>query len=259
MITAVDRVRSRWVTIRQRYVRWEQRQVATKLAGWSTRRRLTLFVTLPVVGILCCGGTAGIPVLWSLRETIAAGRGAPTPDAAANEYLMRLSYGDGEGLLPLLDDDRQHDLESQWRDYRAAMRSTSPPPLRLDFSPLELGQTGSGRAQVSADVQAVWSDVGADGRTVGYSSSPRTWVIETREDDGWRVFQVSAPPWCGSGGYVPRCGARATAPPAVTPSPMPSTDLLQHPREMLKCGPRDPFREMHSCPTSTPLSERTGN
>jgi len=255
MITVVDRVRPRWEMIQQRYFRWEQRQVATKLVGWSRRRRLILFVLLPVMGVLCCGGTVGIPAAWSLRETIAAGRGAPTPDAAASEYLMRLSYGDGEGLLPLLDDDSQRDLEDQWRDYRAAMRSTDPPPLRLDFGPLDLGPAGNGRAEVRANVQAVWWGAAADGRTVGRSSSPRIWVIETREDDGWRITHVTAPPWCGEGGYVPLCAAPAT--PAAIPSPTQSTDLLRHPREMLRCGPRDPFREMHSCPapvsTSAPV------
>jgi hypothetical protein len=45
--------------------------------------------------------------------TLEAGRGAPTPDAAADTYLAALSYGNDEGLLSLPDDDHQGDL-LQW-------------------------------------------------------------------------------------------------------------------------------------------------
>ena len=43
-----------------------------------------------------------MPLAWVVRMTVQAGKGAPTPDAAANEYLMALGYGQEDGLLPLL-------------------------------------------------------------------------------------------------------------------------------------------------------------
>lgn len=255
MITAIDHVLSRFARIRESYEEWERRQVASRLGDWSVRRRLLTFVLLPLMLLLCCGAPIGIPALVFVRETVEAGRGSPAPDAAANEYLMALSYATEDGLLPLLDNDRKDDLLEQWRAYLAAMQATEPPPFRLDFSHLDVGLESDRRTEVRIEVKAVWSDVDENGRQSGWISSPRTWLIETHEDDGWRVSRVNAPSWCGTSGYVLRCpGNPAPAPTSAAPSASPSTDLLQHPREMLRCGKRDPFREMHSCPpaSSTP-------
>lgn len=249
MITGDDRLVSRLARVRDRYEAWERRLVASRLRGWSVRRRLVTFVVLPMVTLLCCGAPVGIPALVLVRETVEAGRGSVAPVAAANEYLMALSYGTEDGLLPLLYGDRQDDLLNQWRGYLKAMQATDPPPARLDFGPLDEGPEGDGRAEVRAEVQAAWWSTDANGRSGGWVSSPQTWVIETREDDGWRVFHVKAPPWCGAGGYVLRCpNDPAPAPTATPPSPSPTTDIVDQHREMLRCGKRDPFRELHSCP-----------
>jgi hypothetical protein len=252
MITAVDRVAAQLTRAKAGYEQWEQRQIAKRFAGWSVRRRLTVFVLLPVV-LICGAGVVSIPALWLVGATVDAGRGAPSADAAASEYLMRLSYGNEDGLLPVLDDSRQDELLGQWREYLAAMRATDPPPFRLEFEKLGLAPATRDQTEVRTDVQAVWWDTDNDGRTSGYSSSPRTWLIEVREDDGWRVSKVSAPPWCGADGYVRRCPGDPVIPTqAASPTPSPSLDLLQYPREMLRCGPRDPFRKMHSCPPGAP-------
>jgi hypothetical protein len=250
MITAVNRCWEHLAGVKERYELWERRQVDKRFRTWSTRRRLVFLGWLPLALALCCGGTVAVPVLWAVQETVDAGRGAPSPDAAANEYLMRLSYGQDEGLLPLLDDQHQGRLIKQWRAYRNAMLSARPPASRLVFGTLDAEAAKDDRAIVRADVQAMWLDTDEAGRLGGYSSPPLTWVIETRQDDGWRVARVEAPPWCGDGGYVLRCHDEQPppVPPAAAPSASPSHDLLQHPREMLRCGERDPFREMHSCP-----------
>ncbi|MEV6306100.1 hypothetical protein AB0M02_42275 [Actinoplanes sp. NPDC051861] len=250
MIKTLDRLRRHGVWIKERYERWEERQVARRFSGWSVRRRLLVFVLAPTM-LICCGGVTGLPVLWLLRETVEAGRGAPAPVAAADEYLVRLSYGDEDGLLPVLDDEQDHLLE-QWRGYLAAMRSTDPAPFGLDLNIVDPGSPSGDHATVRIDVQAVWWDT--DGGGASYKSKPRTWVIETREDDGWRVTRVDAPPWCGTGGYLPECGNNPAPAPTATPSDPPSPDPLQHPREMLRCGPRDPFRAWHSCPPTGPTT-----
>lgn len=171
-----------------------------RLSGWSVRRRYVVLVALPALLCCCGGGVVGVPVAWVLRETVAAGRGEASPDAAANSYLMALGYGQEEGLLPLLDDEHQDQLLKQWKAYRAEMTGTDPPPARLDFGALTVGPIRDGRAEVTADVSATWWSTDANGRVSMYDSSAYTWRIETREDDGWRVSVVHAPAWCG--GYV---------------------------------------------------------
>jgi hypothetical protein len=198
MITATDQLPSRWAKIKASYERWERRNVA-RFAHWPVGRRWATFVLLPTF-VMCCGGAAvGAPVAWVLRETIEAGRGAPSPDAAADDYLMSLGYNTEDGLLPILDNDHQDDLLAEWHAYRKAMDSTTPPPSRLDFGPLAVGPKVGGQVEVTTDVSATWW--GTDGRALAYSSDEHTWRFQTREDNGWQVVSVEAPAWwCG--GYV---------------------------------------------------------
>ena len=98
-----------------------------------------MFVLVPALLIGCGGSIIALPVQWALTQTIEASRGAPSPDAAANEYLMSLSYNDEEGPVNVLDDDHQDELLDQWRRYRDAMRATDPPPAQLDYGALTVG------------------------------------------------------------------------------------------------------------------------
>lgn len=157
-----------------------------------------MLVFLPTM-LVCCGGTVvGVPLAWIARQTIEAGRGAPSPDAAVDSYLMALGYNEQDGLLPILDDDHQNELLAQWKAYRAAMDSSDPSPSRLDFGALSVGPSRRGEVEVTAEVSATWW--GVDGRTLSYESRARTWRITTRKDNGWQVTRVHAPAWCG--GYV---------------------------------------------------------
>lgn len=135
-----------------------------------------------------------MPATWLLRSTIEASKGAPSPDAAANEYLLALGYDNEDGLLPVLDNDRQGELLTAWRAYRAAMSDTTPPPAKLDFGALTVGPIVEGRAKVSADVSATWWGENA------YSSEAHTWRFTTRRDNGWQIEEVEPFAWCG--GYV---------------------------------------------------------
>jgi integrase len=162
----VDQWKRRWDRIEVAYERWEQRQLQHRFARWSRRRRIALFVLLPVV-LICCGGLLAVPGAWFVRETAAAGEGAPSPEAAANDYLMRLSYNDAAGLLPLLADDQQDRLLDQWQAYRGAMQSTAPPPFKLDIGRLRSGSVVGGRIAVSTEVQAVWREQDENGRLGG--------------------------------------------------------------------------------------------
>lgn len=197
MITGDWRGSDRWTRIKASFTRWEHRSVA-RLGGWSVGRRWVVFVLLPVL-VICCGGTLiGAPLAWLLRETVEASKGAPSPDAAANEYLMDLSSNTEAGLLPVLDDDHQGALLAQWRAYRKAMDSSAPPPSRLSFGTLTVGPVVRGQADVATDVVAIWWPT--DGRALDFRSEQHTWRFQTREDNGWQVIAVEAPVWCG--GYV---------------------------------------------------------
>ncbi|WP_433298989.1 hypothetical protein ACQP2F_45005 [Actinoplanes sp. CA-030573] len=153
---------------------------------------------LPTFLLCCGGGVVGVPVAWVLRETIEASKGAPSPDAAADEYLSALSYANDQGLLPVLDNDHQDTLLAGWRAYRKAMDGTTPKPSKLEYGSLTVGPVVDGRAEVTTDVSATWW--GTEGGGGGYRSQARTWRFQTREDNGWQVVAVDAPTWCG--GYV---------------------------------------------------------
>src|SRR4051812_32649328 len=91
----------------------------------------------------------GVPLLWALRETIEVTRGAPSPNAAANGYLMAHSYGAEDGLLPLLDDGRQVGPLRQGRDYRATQLAAEQAGA-LRGARLSSGLDGTERAHPTA-------------------------------------------------------------------------------------------------------------
>ena len=190
---SVDQLWDRVAAIRALYERWEKR-TASRFDGWSVRRRWGTFVLVPTL-LVCCVGTAfGVPAAWLLNSTLEASRGAPSPDAAANDYLMALGYDNEDGLLPVLDNDHQDELLTGWRSYRAAMNKTTPPPAKLEFGALTVGPIVNGQAEVSTEVSATWWG------TTSYSSEAHTWHFKTREGNGWQVQTVEPFTWCG--GYV---------------------------------------------------------
>ena len=198
MITDVDPTLDRSARIAAAFRGWETR-TAARFIHWSVRRRWTVFVLLPTL-LICGGGTvAGVPVAWVFGETIKASRGAPSPDAAADDYLMALSYDNEDGLLAVLDNDNQDTLLAQWHAYRDAMKATNPPPSRLNFGSLIIGPRANSHTEVTTDVSATWWSADG-GRTSGYKSTAYTWRFQTLEDNGWQVSAVEAPTWCG--GYV---------------------------------------------------------
>ena len=137
MANDIDRWRGRLHRLTTRYRHWEQRR-ARRLNGWSVRRRWATFVLTPLLIFCACGAVLGGPALWILRQTLEASRGAPSPDVAADTYLMALSYNNDDGLIVVLDNDNQDELLRQWHAYRDAMSSTDPPPFRLDYGSLSI-------------------------------------------------------------------------------------------------------------------------
>ncbi len=185
--------------------RWEARN-ASRVSSWSTRRRWLTFVLMPLLA-LCCGGTVlGVPALWFIGATVEAGRGAPTPEGAASEYLSALSYGNTDGLANVLDDDHQDELLDGWHTYRSAMEATDPPPFALDYGAPAAGAVAEGRAEVTVDVSARWWNADDNGRLNGFRSAEKRWHFETREGNGWQVVKVNSPAWCGDYVRPSKCG-----------------------------------------------------
>jgi hypothetical protein len=231
------------------------KQAANRFAGWSPRRRILVFVLLPVL-LCCCGAPIGGAVYWVGRETIDAGKGAPSPDAAADIYIGSLGYGQENWLWSNAHRDARQQLSDQWHTYRAAMdaevatmSSEGTASVDLSWSGLSVGPIVEGRATVKVDVRAEWSLTDHRSQVHMWNGNYLPWTIETVDDDGWRVTRVTAPPWCGTAGYVTQCGSEpAPLTSSPSPSPSPSGDSRQHLRDMLRCGSDDPFREWHSCP-----------
>jgi hypothetical protein len=247
MASIIDALRAVKDRARGTYANFEGRLLAGPAGRWTPRRRWVVAVLAPALALLCCCLPTAFPLIWLAKSTVEAGRGAPSAVAAANLYLLALGYDEDDGLLPVLDDERQDQLLEQWRAYRTAMQATpGGGPNRLDLARFQPEHASDRRTVVAVDVSATWWGRGGTAGT-SLRSQPRTWRITTRDDDGWRVTHVDAPPWCGPGGYLPQCGPTPSPSPPST-SASPSYDPLQHPREMLRCGPRDPFRQRHSCP-----------
>jgi hypothetical protein len=156
-----------------------------------------VLVAVPAV-LCCCGGAVTVPVAWFVRGTVAAGKGQPSPDAAASAYLLTLSAGDESGLLPLLVDGQEDVLLAQWRAYRADMARTDPGPSKLEHTLGEVVPDGEGHALVAAEVYPVWWPAG--GGSTSMHGSRHGWQLAVRDDGGWRVESVTPYPWCG--GYV---------------------------------------------------------
>ncbi len=172
-------------------------RIREQTRGWPTWRRLMAFVLLPLL-LCCCGSVVTVPVVWFLRGTVAAGAGQPSPDAAANVYLLALSAGREDGLLPALSDGHRDDLLAQWRAYRAEILRTDPPPSKLEFNFTGVTAVGQGRAEVVAEVNPVWWNHGNGGTSMHGTRHP--WRLTAVDDDGWRVEAVTEYPWCD--GYV---------------------------------------------------------
>lgn len=190
--------RVRMITATRKRLDCWQSRTAERLNGWPVRRRWTVFVLLPA-SLLCCVGSAlAVPVGWVVDETVKASRGASSPSAAADAYLTALSYGNDEGLTPLLDDRHQGGLLEEWRAYRTAMQSSNPPPSRLDVDSYEVTSRKEGRANITALVGAMWWN--SNGGAIGYNSSTHPWRFSAVDDNGWRITDVEPFQWCG--GYV---------------------------------------------------------
>jgi hypothetical protein len=206
----------------------------------------TTLVTLGIVAaVLLCGVPVGAFGIFAVDH---GASGAECPECAVTTYLASAPFAgyasDELAFGRVLCDGRRDELQRQADVMAHEVRAVSSSWQKVSSSD-ELvsvdGTTVSVSARVSLDI-AAGEQQSAGVTTWRYDLG--SWTFAMVEDDGWLVCGVDAPRLCGE---VLNCD-----PPAPTPSTSPTEeDLLQHPREMLPCGPRDPFRERRNCPSAS--------
>ncbi|MDI5937933.1 MULTISPECIES: hypothetical protein [unclassified Micromonospora] len=159
----------------------------------AERRRPRRWVLYLAAGLaLCVAGPAAAGAGWVATKTVEADRGQPTPDAAANVFMLAVSSGEELGLRAALAPSRRDELVDEWRRIRGDITRTSPQPSKVSAGVFVVDDQGDDRAQVVTEVQAVWWG------TVSMAGTPHAWRFETRRDGGgWRVWSVDPHPWCG--------------------------------------------------------------
>jgi hypothetical protein len=221
---------------------------AGEKAAAIPRRRRRLFLLLAAVLVVCVAAPVVVFIGWVAGQTVKASKGAPSPDAALVDWMY--SFRDPTAVdadryvLP----ERRAELARVRDAFLAQLRQTAP-GARVEVSSIAATETIDGDRATVTDHYLV--SLPLEGTVTSVHTRALAWTAEARRSDGgWRLWTVSVPPWCGSGGYVPQCGPPA-AKPTASASPSPSDDLLQNPRDMLRCGPKDPFRTWHDCPSAS--------
>ncbi len=147
--------------------------------------------------VLCVAAPITAVVVWFGRSTIEAGKGQPSATAAVNVFILALSSGEELGLRAALAEDRREQLLERWRQLRAELDRTDPPPSKLELGSLTVEDQGADTARVVAQVQGIWWRRGA-GSATSINGETHPWRFETRrDDDGWRVWSVEPYAWCG--------------------------------------------------------------
>jgi hypothetical protein len=118
-------------------------------------------------------------------------------------YLLKLSSGDEAGLLPVLADDQQDALLTQWRSYRADIERTDSPPSEIEHTMGPVAAEPDGRVDVNAELFPVWWNYGSAGTSLSGTRHP--WRFTVVEEGGWRIRAVLPHPWCGGNVRADAC------------------------------------------------------
>ncbi|MEU7776236.1 hypothetical protein AB0C44_33400 [Micromonospora taraxaci] len=167
------------------------------------RRRPRRWVLYLAIGLaLCVGGPAVAGVSWFAVKTAEADKGQPTPDAAANVFMLAMSSGEELGLRAALAPQRRDELLDEWRSVRRDITRTDPLPSKVNAGVFVVEDQGDDRAQVVTPVHAVWWQDGG----ISMAGAKHPWQFEVRHDrGGWRVWSVDPYPWCGGHVRVEAC------------------------------------------------------
>lgn len=213
-------------------------------------RRLVFLLIVILVG--CVGAPVVIGVGWIVGQTAKASKGAATPTVALLEWMYSFADPNDVTADRYVSSGHRGELDKIRAKFVADMTTTGP-GTKLAIASADSAETITGDMATVTDSYSATLP-GSHGELLGgWRTQALPWhATARREDDGWRLTSAEIPPWCGPGGYVKKCGPLDVPDPSASasPSPSPSDDLLKNPREMLPCGPRDPFPQYHSCPPS---------
>jgi hypothetical protein len=212
--------------------------------------RITLATLGAVAALLLCGVPAG--ALWTFGVDYGE-PGAVCPECAVTTYLSAAPFAafahDDLRFDRVLCDARRGELRRQADAMAHDVQAVGETWRKVSSADERVTAEGD-RATVTARVSL---DVGVDGtRSVGVTTwryEWGAWTFSLVEDAGWQVCGVDAPQLCGE---ILNCEG-STPTPSASPT---EEDLLQHPREMLPCGPRDPLRERRRCPPTPGATPR---
>lgn len=183
------------------------------LRRWSRTRVAMVTLALVLLALVALAGG------WIVRGTLDAGRGAPCPQCAVDEYVWAV-LNDPPRLRNFLCADRRDELAAEadaWRgSYRAALDRWAL-VARLDVAAAD-DQVNDKTATVSMPVQHTHEHRWQDGGGVA-SRKQLSWRFDVVDDGGWRVCRVELPDVCAQ---VILCGGPESVKPSMAPTPSPS-------------------------------------
>jgi hypothetical protein len=181
-------------------------------------------VLVVVALVLCCLGTpvAGVAAWFGLpllRGTVEAGKGSATPSEAAYRLFLTFEQQDGDFLAPryivrsqkdkvmkvraAFMAERRADQKAHPTDAFGELKIAGPQP---GDPPQDFGDSLAERTTVLFYYQWMYSIVDDGGAVLFMNGGGLPWKAEVvKERDGWRVWSLAIPPWCGIEGQ-PKSG-----------------------------------------------------
>lgn len=162
-----------------------------------------------VWGVLALVVVVAVPVVlvvgWFVRGTVKAGRGAEAPSVALLSWMYSFRDPDAVDADRYVIPERRAELSRQRAEFVAAARASGL-VVTIEIGTPPAGQPAAenvdgDQAAVTDWYQAQWP-LGRGALNHHTESLP--WRADVRRSgDGWRIWSVQFPPWCGPGGCRP--------------------------------------------------------
>ena len=209
---------------------------------FSRARVVALFVAFLLV---VCGGTTVFGLWW--RFGVDHERATSTcATCAVDQFLSAGPLGGLTADQQRFDDvtcgSQRSTLSAQMQDIAASVqRATGGTPWSLGRT--EVASSTTEGNSIRAEVHLVF---GRSGTADTLSTDVGTWTFIMSHSDGWQVCGLQTPELCDA--YL-NCDHQTS--PSAEPSPSDS-GLLRNLDPLQRCGPKDPFRQYHDCPSQSP-------
>lgn len=152
-------------------------------------------------------GVGLVPVVWTVHQTVQAGKGEKCAMCAALVYIHSVDDGQQHTVFRVLDGAQRDALLDQWHRYQADVTRSVDRPSKLEAGGAAATETraGEGRVQVVLPVRSVWFDTSeTTGRSLSLNGGWVPWRFEVHNNrGGWRIWSAELPSWCGSHAKCP--------------------------------------------------------